>query len=70
MAGLEDQSNPCPIPSPVILMPIGRLGKAWFLESISTSFSGPLSLVSTGQTRVLQRSALVGKGIPKEVKND
>ncbi len=67
MVGLEDQSSP---PSPVILMPIGRLGMAWFLECISTSFWGPFFLMSIGQTRVLQKSALVGRGIPKEVKKD
>jgi hypothetical protein len=67
MAGLEDQSS---LPSPVILMPIGRLGKVWFLECIITSFWGPFSLVSIGQTWALQTSALVGRGIPKEVKKD
>jgi hypothetical protein len=67
MAGLEDQSS---LPSPVILMPIGRLEKVWFLECISTSFWGSFSLVSTGQTRALQRSALIGREIPKEVKKD
>jgi hypothetical protein len=51
-------------------MAIGKLGRAWLLECISTSFWGPFSLVSTGHTRALQRSALVGRGIPKEVKKD
>ncbi len=67
MVGLEDQSSP---PSPVILMPIGRRVRAWFLECISTSFWGPFSLVSTGQTWALQKSALAGRGITKEVKKD
>jgi hypothetical protein len=59
MANLEDQSSP---PSLVILMPIRRLGRAWFLKCISTSFWGPFSLVSTGQTPALQRSALARRG--------
>ncbi len=67
MAGLEDQSS---LLSPVILMPIGRLGRAWFLECINTSFWEPFSLVSTSHTLALQRSTLVGRGIPKEVKKD
>ncbi len=40
------------------------------MECISTSFWGPFSLVSTGQTQALQISTLVGGGIPKEVKKD
>ncbi len=67
MVELEDPSSP---PSHVILMPIVRFGKAWFLECINTSFWGPFSFVSTGQNWGLQKSTLARKGIPKEVKKD
>ncbi len=43
--GLKDQSSST---FPVILIPIGRLGSAWFLEWISTSFWEFFSLVRTG----------------------
>jgi hypothetical protein len=42
---LKDQSSST---FPVILIPIGRLGSAWFLEWISTSFWEFFSLVRTG----------------------
>jgi hypothetical protein len=52
----------------VILILIGRLGRAWFLEYTNVSFREFFSLVNTGQILALKGFPLVGIDMPREEK--